>query len=154
MAPNTAPPAPTIWAQKYGVAREKWLQHYGKSGISPLLLFNALARPPRTLQEWKLRSLADLYQRTNFEGFTTRNMIRAGAIGEQISIRPSDLTEIHPLFARERWHTALPRHLAFYPLGHGNPGYWKADNDEVWKVLKPCLALASRFVDNTELWYW
>ena len=96
-----------------------------------------------------------LYSRYNIKyrydnpinGFTRAELHSLDAL-ESPQARESNLQYIHPLYARNNWETSLPRHLTFYPLGGGREGYWKADNDVLWEILKPCIALASQFLQN------
>jgi hypothetical protein len=143
----------TMWADYIGEAGEEWLAEDGKSGLTPLRYFHNLPYSP-SLEEWKQREMIEIYQKYCFEGFTTRQLIQAGAAAVGGNWRMSDLTEIHDVFSRDKWDTSLPEHLAFFPLGQEREGYWRADNDDVWRILEPCFALATKFIVNSYCWPW
>ncbi|KAI9743101.1 MAG: hypothetical protein M1818_003396 [Claussenomyces sp. TS43310] len=144
----TSEAEPTPYAKRYGVAVEDWLKSVGKSGLTPLTPLDPslpIARP-------ELRRARRHYQYQNLDGYESALLDKAKAIDDD-SIRPSDLTVIHPLFARERWTRNPWAHQCLIPLGHGRSGDWTASNDEVWDVLQPCLALTSMFMSQSWPWW-
>jgi hypothetical protein len=153
MADSTAPSTPTAFARMYGVTNDDFLGP-NKSGLTPLAYPGSKGHS-KLLRRKHIRQ----YQQHYLLGFETSQFIAAGAMLHPAfpssDIRPSNLTDLHPIFRREKWETALPRHLAFYPLGKTRPGeYWRADNDFVWQTLQPCLALASNIIFHFHLWDW
>ena len=58
---------------------------------------------------------------------------------------------IHPIYGRANWGSrrslSRPKHL----LPGGKSGYWEAGNDHVWKILEPCLRLASAFLSSAHV---
>jgi hypothetical protein len=142
----------TLFALRYGITGDG-LNSFGsteKSGLTPLGYPAAGLNAQRSY----IRSFHRKYQRKYLRGFESADLEAAGALSDP-DIHASDLgRHIHPMFARHNWETEVPKHLAFYPLRHGAQGYWEARNDDVWRILKPILALASKFVFNSHFWPW
>jgi hypothetical protein len=61
---------------------------------------------------------------------------------------------IHPIYGRKNWvnkkSLSRPKHL----LQGGRAWRWEAGNDRVWKVLVPCLKLASAFLSSVHVLTW
>jgi hypothetical protein len=134
----------TSLAQKYGESTATVFIDTGKSGFTPQTPHTpSKPRSPRSLiAGHNIR----YYQMNFFQGFTTAQLSMLGAIDGGQIVRPSDLQAIHPLYAREQWEVEVDSEMALYPLGNGREGYWAAADEEVWKLLRPCLALATMFI--------
>lgn len=142
---------PTEYARRYGIAKEEWLQGTLKSGLTPINAFQ-YSKSPRTL---KFRHVLRHHQKALLRGFESSQLDLIGAI-ENKKVEPSNLTDVHPIFARERWFTDedLEAHTAHYWLPNPEDGSWTARNDRVWEVLLPCVTLASKFVSNSHCFVW
>jgi hypothetical protein len=136
-----ARPLPTQFAQKYGPKDESH-----ESWYTPLeYLF------PRRISDAEREAITtrEDFQRRELYGFTTRELAQLDVISDR-TLKPGNLKNgIHPLVARDRWEDKPPQPSFtrdyLYPLKNGN-GYWSSENPAVWRVLEPCLRLASRFL--------
>lgn len=146
-----ASPSPTVFARKYG---PKNGTH--RSGFTPLeYLF------PRQIPDSEKQSIRDRedFQRRELCGFTTRELAQLDVISDR-ELKKGNLENcIHPLLARDRWENEPPQPSFtrdyLYPL-HNENGLWSSDNPDVWRVLEPCLKLASRFLVSMHAlpWVW
>lgn len=104
---------------------------------------------PRYITDDEAASIQDRenYQVQNLHTFTTQDLVQQDVITDR-KLKDSNLQNgIHPLMTRDRWENAPPT-LSFgrtqlYTV-RGGTGLWSSDNDEVWRVLEPCLKLATR----------
>ncbi|KAE9371054.1 hypothetical protein N431DRAFT_483664 [Stipitochalara longipes BDJ] len=126
----TATIVPTVFQSKYGNPG------FPKSNLTPL--------SPRTSNS-QTRSPEEIFQRYALKGYTTTELIELDAHSNR-QLRQGNLQNpILEFMDRKRWEL---RDFPPLPLPGGGPtlsnGYWAADNDLVWNVMKPCLRLASR----------
>lgn len=87
------------------------------------------------------------YQRSRFYGFAAHELEQLEVLtalrNESLSSQLNN--SVHPMYARDRWQTVaqMPRHYGPVPVRGDHKGYWVAENDVVWNVLRPCIQMAS-----------
>lgn len=95
-------------------------------------------------------------QTHRFYGFTARELGQLDALCTRDLVPGNLKNGIVPFLRRENWEKVPYAHFSrkhLYPV-EGGTGMWIADNDEVWKVLEPCVRLASRILLSVELLPW
>jgi hypothetical protein len=145
----------TQWASRYGPAAEGM----DFSGYTPADLAFPKYVIGNTTEAARMGDIEIIeeFQRTRLYGFTTRELGDLDCLPTR-ELAPSDLKNpIIPLLRRDRWEV-IPIQPDFtrtnlYPLKNGR-GNWIAANDEVWKILKPVLILASRMLMSSHNLPW
>lgn len=139
--------------RSHAVRKLKILRHGGikKSGLTPISPWG-----PGNFNDPYRKQL--IYQQNRWlQGYDTSQlmMLRAMAAYEDFLVSELLDNEIHPLYAIDNWEKSLePRiNLPLFEIGT-QPGYWEASNECVWKILEPCLRLASQFISNQHCWPW
>lgn len=110
----------------------------GKSGLTPIELFNSAEAFPRSEKEWKDYMLASGYQRSYMKGYTTSELRDFLAI-EYKDEKPSNLHEIPfqvgqsvidisilPVIQRRNWKICVAD--SFRDEGHSNYFYERVDD--------------------------
>lgn len=134
-------PELTQFAQKYGPRDGQ-----RESGLSPLEYSF-----PRQVSEDEKESniLREEFQRNKLYEFTTRELVQLDVISDQKLKGPNLQNGIIPMLGRDRWESQPPQpsftRNYLYSLWNGR-GLWSSENPEVWRVLEPCLRLASRIL--------
>jgi hypothetical protein len=99
----------------------------------------------------------ELYQRRRCLGFTTRELEQLDVLSNRKLNDGNLRNEILPLMAWDRWETKPPspywKRNYLYPVQNGT-GYWTVDNPEVWRVLEPCVRLATRHLMSMHCLAW
>lgn len=126
----------TSYRRKYGLASDMNLYGFegaGKSLLTPLV-HQSDKEWPFSMEEYEDYKRLEKYQRDMLTGYTTAELIAAGALpsaieDEDLGNFGGDLgNEIHPVFDRKGWlrrdDGSLPKNLAFFMIGHGKEGYW------------------------------
>jgi len=139
----------TPWAKRYGA-----MPNSHKSGLTPIdYLF------PRQISAAKQQELreSERFQQSRLYGFTTRELGQLDALCTRDLVPGNLQNGIVPFLQRDSWEKvpAQPdfQRSRLYPVKNGT-GMWIADNDEVWKVLEPCVRVASRLLLSTYLLPW
>lgn len=138
----------TPYASKYGVVNYEelpLLAGSNSSGIAPRL------KTPMTKMEYFLEMALERSQRDQLSGFTTQELVDLDA-HERQGVKPSDLCgPIHPLFDRQtQWVSTLVPHN----IGIDGFGVWDVKNEYLWRAMRPCLILATRFIENSFIHPW
>lgn len=139
----------STFAQKYGP-----LPRQNHSGLTPL----APSFPwPRTKNLQNPLLQREAHQRNVLMGFTSQELAQLDIISDRDLKEPNLQNAIHPIMARNRWEGQPPHPRYYrdymYPLLSGK-GFWTVGNPDVWKVLEPCLRLASRFLMSMHCLPW
>lgn len=148
------------WASKYGDrAQRQGLGIGNKSFLTPVdtVFPTNIELSDEQLEQLMLNNAAEIFQRDNFYGFTTRELVDLDAITSRY-LNPLNLPNrvIAPLL---RWETVPPMQpngtpRTFYPIGHGFSGVWEASNPIVWSALQPSLVLASQMITSLHMLPW
>ena len=138
---NTAPPGYGVseFARRYGTA-----DYSSRSMLTPLFpnLLNGQLRNV-SVDDF----LTDQFQRECLRGFSSRELIDLG-VATTKPLKASNLNNrILRFLDRDYWD----EYNHHPPLLHlnGTTSSFTASNDEVWKVLKPILVLASRIFQQS-----
>lgn len=145
----TAQPQLTVFAQKYGPYPGQTF-----SGLTPI----APQFPgPQTKEANQLRIEKENWQRQACWGFTTRELAQLDVFSSRKLNDESLQNGILPLMARDRWETKPPsphwKRDFLYRMKDGT-GLFTVDNADVWRVLEPCVRLASRHVTSIHCLPW
>jgi hypothetical protein len=110
-----------------------------------------------TQEEVETSEKREIFQRKRLRGFTTEELAALDTISDR-KLKDGNLRNgIHPVLARDRWEnaplTSSFQRTQLYPV-EGGTGLWSSDNDEVWRVLEPCMKLASRILLSIHVLGW
>lgn len=124
------------------------------SGLTPIAL---MFPEKQTKEEREYMQGREAFQRDNLLGFTSRELAELDVISSR-KLKDGNLRNgILPIMERDRWETRPPyphwRRNHLYKVTNA-PGYWSVDNPDVWRVLEPCLRLASRYVMSMHCLPW
>lgn len=113
-----------------------------KSGLTPL------SPMPSAAEDKAGWSRLEAFQRRQFYGFTTQELIDVGAFSlAPVNHKPLE-NPIHPVFARSRW-VAKPKKIYNIENGYGSVP-WSGQNDDVWAILQPSLRLATFILNKLD----
>jgi hypothetical protein len=110
-----------------------------------------------SVAERQFRLQKEQYQRENLLGFTTRELANLDVISDR-ALKTGNLQNcILRIMSQDRWETSppyphWPRDI-FYPVNNGH-GFWTVSNPDVWRILEPCLRMASRYVMSMHCLHW
>jgi hypothetical protein len=139
----------TPWAKRYGA-----LPGTNKSGLTPIdYLFPAPTSATQSQEVFQ----SEQFQQFKLMGFTTRELGQLDALCTR-DLVPGNLSNgILSFLQRDAWERRPARpefqRKYFYRV-KGSSGTWIARNDEVWRVLEPCVRLATRILMSTYLLPW
>ena len=96
-----------------------------------------------------------MHQTTDLENFTVNELQDLGC-WDKPAAKANDLSiPIHPLYRKSQWERCPKIHkLQGGSIGGGIPGDWDVANPIVWDMLEPILRIATRLVENINLWQW
>lgn len=139
----------TPFARQYGP-----VHNANYSLITPVAPRYPVKETPEQVQH---RIIRENYQRRGFCGFTSRELAQLDVISTR-DLKPSDFNHgIIPILAKDRWEIQGPapvwKRSYLYPIASGQ-GFWSVDNPDVWRVLEPCLLLASRYMMSMHCLPW
>jgi hypothetical protein len=125
----------SAYAELFGESQDPLFKGKGKSGLTPTdPLDPTVSLSPKSAQRKKL------------QGFITRELQDAGCL-EDSGVAPCDLTvPVLPLLQRKNWLESS------IPIGDGYVGNWAGAHDDVWRILKPCLRIATLLISKSALW--
>jgi hypothetical protein len=148
------------WASKYGDrAQRQGLGIGSKSFLTPVdtVFPTNIELSNEEIEQLELNKAAELFQRDNLYGFTTRELVDLDAITTR-HLEPLNLSNpiIPPLL---RWEKVPPIQAngapgSFYPIDHGFSGVWEASNPIIWSALHPSLVLASQMITSFHMLPW
>lgn len=147
------PPHATPYTSWLGAAKEPWLAQPFKSGLTPITYSDSLS--DLDPEKYWYNQRCEAYQKQQFYQFTSQHFIdlrSTNHFGDSVS--PSTLTLIHPIFKRSNWIDSTSNVKPLHYLPRGWTGAWSGQNDVVWDLLQPVLALATQFLENSDAWDW
>ncbi|KAG4027309.1 hypothetical protein MFRU_031g00570 [Monilinia fructicola] len=143
---------------KFASVDHRILGDGGKSGLTPREHTTTLGKNKRKNRSEKTPVDLEIYQRKRFNGFTNLDLdsIQALAALDTNVIHQNLENPIHPCFALERWvvESQMPKHKGAIPILGREEGFWIANNPVVWRMLKPCLRLATLMLHHECKYSW
>ena len=135
------------YGKQFGEGTIPMFKGTGKSGLTPIDPVNPnVAVKPESQKE---RQLHEAYQRKYLRQFTSRELQDADSLEiENLALGGLGQVPLHPVFQRNKWSEEDE------DIGDGIDGKWGGQNDKVWEVLQPCLRLATRLLENSQVGLW